>query len=141
MKPNQTILFICCVLFFAKSSSSQNCLNCGLDDNPWLSKIEASYLNDLLSEQRGAFDFQHKKIAFLSKSNRVYRMDKSTFFQELNLAEPSYQDGSSSNFFLIPLTEDEQNEQEGFHAFLLVWCADCPVLQVKKTWLESQRME
>jgi hypothetical protein len=98
---------------------AQSLDNLGIDNNPILNKDEVQLLNFLLVESRDTFDFNYKKVAFITGSNGRKIVTKSDYFQ--NSVNPWIEKVSKPQIFMIILTEDEKEKSGGYDVLVLSW--------------------
>lgn len=92
--------------------------NVGQDNNPTLNENEAKFLNDYFSESRGTFDFQDKKVVFVSGSTGKTYITKRDYFDNINKWNETNSRIATS---LIILTEKEKKESGDYDAILTAW--------------------
>lgn len=84
-----------------------------------LSTQEAELLNFLLEKSRNTFDFQGKKIAFITGSSGSRVLSKADYFN--TCVNPWLADGKTPQIFMVELTVSEKNNSGGYDAFVLSW--------------------
>jgi hypothetical protein len=84
-----------------------------------LSAHEAELLDSLLEKSRGDFEFQGKKIAFITGSSGSQILSKADYFK--NYVNPSIASGQYLNVFMIELNEAEKRASGGYDALVLSW--------------------
>lgn len=89
----------------------------GLDDDPLLTQAEADYLNDKFESQRGQFDFQNKRIAFVTGSAGSKFIAKQEYFSDVRQWAENDSEVVSS---LYILTEGER-QASGYDAIVTAW--------------------
>ncbi len=97
--------------------------NCGLNDSPELTIIEANYFNEVFEEKRGEFDFKNKKIAFYEGSSGTVRSNKFDYFRKLKNSNRDkdvhyWQAGGTQ---LLILSEEEKERSGGYDVILVSW--------------------
>lgn len=90
----------------------------GLDNNPRLNDYEADYLNKEFKDQRNNFDFQGKKVAFITGSNGGKLVTKTDYFNEVKSRLKDNYEITDSPIFL---TEDEKKESGGYEVIVTYW--------------------
>ncbi|HVK97618.1 MAG TPA: hypothetical protein VM368_07370 [Flavisolibacter sp.] len=97
----------------------QNMKDIGVNNVDSLNNKEAELLNILLKEKRGDFNFQNKKVAFITGSlgNRI--LSKSSYFNEYVI--PWIRKGSTVQILMVRLSEEERKKSGGYDAFVLSW--------------------
>lgn len=92
--------------------------NCGNDDNPILTETEANFLNEYLRAQVKGFDFNNKKILFVTGSNGGRLGSKNAYFDDVKEWKARYNSKIASS--LIVLDESDKMEY-GYDAILTYW--------------------
>jgi len=94
--------------------------NCGIDDNPMLTEVEAMFLNEYLKNQvrQKGFDFNNKRIVFVTGSNGRTLGSKSAYFYDIRIWKETYNSKIASS--LIVLSEQDKTEY-GYDAILTYW--------------------
>ena len=94
--------------------------NCGNDENPILTETEAMFLNEYLrfQSQRKDFDFNNKKILFVTGSNGRTVGTKSAYFNYVKGWKETYNSRIASS--LIVLNESDKDKY-GYDAILTYW--------------------
>jgi hypothetical protein len=110
-----SLLFAFSLIQLAKA---QNRL--GVTDNPILTEQEGQFLDSLLQEQRGRFEFPTKRVAFLygGSTGNAFQ-PKSTFFHQHVL--PWTTTGRTPVLRLVKLTEAEKKASGGYDALVVAW--------------------
>lgn len=113
------------------SDESRKCANLiehmdelGKDESPILNETEGTYLNLLLRERRGGFDFIGKKVAFLTGSSGTTKSDKTDYFKLQNdkfstNEEGLYISNNGENLYIFNATQKE--ESGGYDAAIVYW--------------------
>lgn len=96
----------------------------GKDESPILNETEGTYLNLLLRERRGEFDFIGKKVAFLTGSSGTTKSDKTDYFKLENdkfstNEEGLYISNNGENLYIFNATQKE--ESGGYDAAIVYW--------------------
>lgn len=94
--------------------------NCGNDDNPLLTETEAIFLNEYLKSQveQESFDFNNKRIAFITGSGGSLLGSKSAYFHDIRKWKETHNSKIASS--LIVLNEQDKAEY-GYDAILTYW--------------------
>ena len=94
--------------------------NCGIDDNPILTEAEATFLNEYLKSQvrQKSFDFNNKRIVFVTGSNGSTLGSKSAYFYDIRKWKETYNSKIASS--LIVLSEQDKADY-GYDAILTYW--------------------
>ena len=94
--------------------------NCGIDDNPILTETEATFLNEYLKGQvqQNEFDFNNKRIAFVTGSGGRILGSKRAYFNNIKKWKETYNSKIASS--LIVLSERDKAEY-GYDAILTYW--------------------
>jgi hypothetical protein len=97
-----------------------NLENCGIDNNPLLTVIEANFLNEYMNEiaKEKKFDFNEKRIVFATGSGGGKHGSKTDYFD--NIREWYEKNNSKIATSLIVLNETERLEY-GFDAIVTYW--------------------
>ena len=118
MKMNKIIALISigCLISCATMSQEQNCNS---NDDEFLSVQESNLLNSLLEQSQEDFNFQGKKIAFITgnKGNKI--ISKSEYFN--TCVNPWLNDGINPQIGLVKLTEEEKKQSGGYDALVFSW--------------------
>ena len=112
-------IFYLSTFFWTIGLFAQNSDSLGLDDNPMLNENEVELLNSLLNETRDGFDFNNKKVAFITGSNGGKIVSKSDYFK--NSLIPWIEKDSEPQVFMVKLTEDEKKKSGGYDILVLSW--------------------
>jgi hypothetical protein len=83
-----------------------------------LTTEESTHLNSLLEEERGDFDFEGKKVAFVTGSSGQSIISKKYCFQLFIL--PHLEDDQELEVSMDVLTEDEKASSGGYDVIVLV---------------------
>ena len=110
-----------------------NIENCGNDDNPTLTEIEATFLNECIefSAQSKGFDFNNKRILFVGNG----KGSKSTYFDDVKEWRLRYNGKIAAS--LIVLDESDKAEY-GYDAILTYWLKKELSLKERKKILERR---
>lgn len=94
--------------------------NCGDDDNPELTKIEATFLNEYLRVQIQSkeFDFSNKKILFVTGSNGGTLGSKSAYFDDVKEWKTKYNSKIATSLIVL---EESDKIKYGYDAILTYW--------------------
>ncbi|KAA3649761.1 MAG: hypothetical protein DWP98_06435 [Bacteroidetes bacterium] len=84
-----------------------------------LSKEEVKLLNSLLENSRDTFDFDGKKIAFITGSSGSRILPKTDFFN--TCVNPWLEREEKPQIFMVLLNEKKKNKSGGYDAFVLSW--------------------
>ena len=97
------------------NTNAQDLYHCGLDNNTNVNADEARFLNNYLKEKKKGFDFQGKKIAFVTglAANKIG--NKKKYFDLIK--EWSVHDRKIPSLF-IELTESEKKKSGGYDAII-----------------------
>lgn len=111
--------------------------NCGNDDNPLLTSIEAIFLNEYLNGQvqSKGFDFTDKKILFVTGSGGSIIGTKSDYFENIKKWKEIYKSKIATS--LIVLNEQEKLEC-GYDAILTYWVKIITPKVYKKVLLRAK---
>jgi len=114
----KTLIFIS---FFFRTIGlfAQNSDSIGIDDDPILNKYELELMNSLLYETRKEFNFNDKKVAFVTGNMGGKIVSKSEYFQ--NSVIPWIQNDSELQIYMLALTDDEKLKSGGYDVLVLSW--------------------
>lgn len=96
----------------------QNLSKCGIDNNPKLTKSESKYLNRYLNEKRNGFDFNDKKVIFITgnSGNRIgTKKEYFDYIKEWNEKNSKVATG------IDILTNEQKLESGGYDIILSYW--------------------
>ena len=113
------MIFFILTFFWTSGLAAQNSDGIGLDDNPMLNEKEAELLNSLLTETRNGFDFNNKKVGFITGSNGGTVVSKSDYFNDLVI--PWIEKDLVPQISMVKLTEDEKRKSGGYDVLVLSW--------------------
>lgn len=89
----------------------------GLNSNPLLTKAEADYLNGKFTKERGQFDFEDKRIVFVTGSTGSMLMTKPRYFSDVKLWIRDNDEVMSSLYILTK----EEKRSSGYDAIVTAW--------------------
>jgi hypothetical protein len=94
--------------------------NCGTDNNPGLTKIEAAFLNEYLKGPANLkeFDFDDKRIVFATGSNGSTLGSKIDYFEDVREWKENYHAKVATS--LIVLNENDRSKY-GYDAVIAYW--------------------
>lgn len=84
-----------------------------------LSPEEAELLNSLLKNSRGKFDFEGKKIAFITGSSGGRILSKMDFFN--TCINPWLENNEKPQVFMVLLNDKEKMKSAGYDVLVLSW--------------------
>lgn len=113
----------------------QNLYYCGQNNNSELNNYEAEFLNNYV-ENRKDFDFNNKKILFITGSNGGTIASKEEFFN--NVKEWHEKDNRIQNSLV--LLSNEEYEEYGYSAIILYW-VKIFTPKTKSTVLEKSKVQ
>ncbi len=101
-------------------SLGPNPMNCGLDNQPKLTKKEVAFFNEYLKgpAQKNGFDFKNKKILFVTGSNGKTIGSKVDYFNDVRAWKEKHNTKIATN--LIVLDENEV-QKYGYDAIITYW--------------------
>lgn len=105
------------LFLFANLSVTAQVDSLGLNNDPTLTNVEATYLDDHFQKQRGQFSFQHKRVAFVTGSNASTIMTKQKYFSDVKKWK---QKNSTIVTSFIILRKDEK-VATGYDAIVTAW--------------------
>ena len=112
----RTWTFIICI-FLTPNIFGQATDSLGISDNLILNRQETDFLNSALKNSRDTFDFENKKIAFVTGSNGGKLIPKQKYF--LTCVKPWTEIESLPQIFFVRLTPDEKQKSGGYDTFVL----------------------
>ena len=80
---------------------------------------ELMFLNTTLKSKGDTFDFANKRIAYVTGSSGGKIISKQDYF--LTCVKPWTDKGTTPQFFLVNLTNDERKKSGGYDALVLSW--------------------
>lgn len=127
----RTTLVLIGVLILTTGLFAQNLDNSTAVDSILLSRQEVELLNSLLKNERDTFNFQEKKIAFITGSSGYKIVTKAHFLD--TCVRPWTTKGSKPQIFMVRLTQEEKKRSSGYDAIVLSWVKLFTEKQRKKT--------
>ncbi len=98
---------------------AQNIEECGLDNNPKLTTVEAEFLNKYMSEElRNGLDFHEKKAIFVTRPAASRLGSKSEYFKNIKMWK---EDGKKIGHSVYKLNEKEKNDTGGYDIIICYW--------------------
>ncbi|HRO41426.1 MAG TPA: hypothetical protein PL009_01235 [Flavipsychrobacter sp.] len=104
-------------------------------DSSTLNMEEANLLNSILINQRGDFDFNNKKVVFITGSTGNRILTKSDYFQ--NYLLPWIKKGDTPSVSMVRLT-DQEKCRAGYDVLIISWVKIFTDRQKKKIIKELQ---
>lgn len=102
----------------------QNLDSMGINNEPYLNMYEVDFFNNIFLKQRKEFDFNKKKVAFLTGGSGKTLSDKKKYF---DLEKERLSRGYSGNGgTLIILDEEQRKETGGYDMIILYWSKILP---------------
>ena len=96
----------------------QNLSECGIDNNPKLTQVESEYLNVYLTEKRNGFDFNNKKVIFITGNSGNRIGTKKEYFDYIK----KWNEKSSKVATGIDILTDKQKmESDGYDVIITYW--------------------
>lgn len=89
----------------------------GIDNDPLLTKSESDYLNSRFAGVRGKFDFEGKRVLFLTGSAGSRVMPKRDYFADVERWMEVSDEIATSLFVL----KDEERSVSGYDAIVTAW--------------------
>lgn len=109
----------------------QNLDSMGINNEPYLNIYEVNFFNSIFLKRRKEFDFNKKKVAFITGSSGKTLSDKKKYF---DLEKERLSRGYSGNGgALIILNEEQKQETGGYDAIVLYWSK---ILPTKKQFVK-----
>jgi len=107
------------VFFISVNSFSQNLDELGIDENPNLTEAESKFLTDYMTnEQRDNFNFENKKVIFVTGNNGNQLGTKSKYFD--NIREWN-KNGNKIATWVVELKENEKIYSGGYDVIVTYW--------------------
>lgn len=94
--------------------------NCGNDNNPLLTDIEANFLNEYLKTpaQQKNFNFSNKRIVFATGSSGTTLGSKADYFESVKEWKEKYNSKIATSLIVL---NDSDKEEYGFDAIVTYW--------------------
>ena len=105
-------------------SQTSEIQQCGLNNYPTLSLVEANYFNEVFLDRRGGFNFTNKAIAYFNGSDGTTRSKKSDYFGAIKNGmadKKNIHSWQAEGTQLLILTEEEKLTSGGFDVILVTW--------------------
>ncbi len=112
------IIRILILLVISSNIFGQNLSKCGIDNNPKLTQLESQYLNIYLNEKRNGFDFNDKKVIFITGSNGSQIGTKKEYFDDIKKWNEK---NSKIATGIVILTNEQKLESGGYDIILTYW--------------------
>ncbi|MGM1056731.1 MAG: hypothetical protein ACQEWG_12655 [Bacteroidota bacterium] len=112
------IYLISIFLLISSQAIGQNLSFCGLDNNPELTKSESDYLNAYLFDKRNGFDFENKKVIFITGNSGYRTGTKKEYFdfiKEWNKRNSQVATG------INVLTDEQKAKTRGYDIIITYW--------------------
>ncbi len=114
----------------------QQLSECGMDDNPKLTKIEAEFLNEYINdEQHKDYDLTDKKIIFVTGNSGNLLGTKSAYFKQIKSRK-----NDKIATWLIPLNKKEQIASGGYNAIITYWVKNLTKRRKRKIITEFRNL-
>ncbi len=111
------IIILSILVMFILNVSGQNIEECGIDDNPKLTKIESEFLSSYLQKNRNEFNFTDKKILIVTGNSGNRIGTKKQYFTDIKKWSKK---GNEIATTLIIFNETEKLKS-GFDGILTLW--------------------
>ena len=106
------------LLLISSKTFGQNLSKCGIDNNPKLTQAESEYLNSYLTEKRNGFDFNDKKVIFVTANSGNLIGTKKEYFDYIK----QWNEKNSKVATGIEILTDEQKiESDGYDVIITYW--------------------
>ena len=115
----RTTLFIIFSLSWSLQLNAQDLDSAGISTSGFLNRQEVNLLNSLLEGKRDTFNFQNKKVAFITGSAGNNILPKDIYFK--SAVQPWLDRGSKPAIMLVQLTKQEKSKSNGYDALVLSW--------------------
>ncbi|MBO3118044.1 hypothetical protein J4050_14930 [Winogradskyella sp. DF17] len=106
------------LLLISSNIFGQNLSECGIDNNPKLTQAESEYLNAYLTEKRNGFDFNDKKVIFVTGNSGNRIGTKKEYFDYIK--KWNEKDSKVATGIDI-LTNDQKLESNGYDVIVTYW--------------------
>ncbi|RKE89432.1 hypothetical protein [Ichthyenterobacterium magnum] len=106
------------LLLISLNIFGQNLSECGIDNNPKLTQAESEYLNAYLTEKRNGFDFNDKKVIFVTGNSGNRIGTKKEYFDYIK--KWNEKDSKVATGIDI-LTTDQKLESDGYDVIVTYW--------------------
>jgi len=106
------------LLLISLNIFGQNLSECGIDNNPKLTQAESEYLNAYLTEKRNGFDFNDKKVIFVTENSGNRIGTKKEYFDYIK--KWNEKDSKVATGIDI-LTTDQKLESDGYDVIVTYW--------------------
>ena len=114
---NKIISFI--ILLISLNAFGQDLNQCGMDNNPKLTRSESEFLNEYMNEeQRNEVDFTDKKVIFVTGSSGHKLGTKSDYFKNIKKWD---ENGNKIATWAIKLNEKEKINSGGYDVIITYW--------------------
>lgn len=134
-KTTMKVLVITVLSLLSLELLAQDFSQLGIDDSPLLNGEESLVLNQLLEDQRDAFDFDNKKVAFFTGSLAGTIIEKSACFK--GQIVPWLQKGDQPQISMIELNENEKRDSGGYDVLVFVWIKFTPTARKRASIIEE----
>ena len=114
MKP----VFLLSLLFLVSDLFAQTIDGCGLDNDPIITATEAEFLEDYFKKSNTSFQFDGKKIAFVTGSSGSKIGSKSDYFSNIKKWQ---ENGEMIATSIVVLTPDEKMSSGGYDVIITYW--------------------
>ncbi len=111
--------FVVTIVYSMTSLFGQIPDSVGLDNEPILNNHESLLLNSMLQKERDTFNFDGKKIAFVTGSAGGKIIGKIDYFNKL--LRPWVEGGISPHVLMVKLTDGEKVKSGGYDAIVMSW--------------------
>ena len=99
-------------------SIAQSVDRCGMNNDPVITAEEAEFLKNYFKKTHPEFDFEGKKIAFITGSSGSKIGSKTAYFTDIRKWQ---ENGESIATSLVILTPEEKIESGGYDAIITYW--------------------
>lgn len=106
------------LLLISLNIFGQNLSECGIDNNPKLTQAESEYLNAYLTEKRNGFNFNDKKVIFVTGNSGNRIGTKKEYFDYIK--KWNEKDSKVATGIDI-LTTDQKLESDGYDVIVTYW--------------------
>ena len=106
------------LLLISSNIFGKNLSECGIDNNPKLTQVESEYLNVYLTEKRNGFDFNDKKVIFITGNSGNRIGTKKEYFDYIKKWDEKNARVATG---IEILTEKEKMESDGYDVIVTYW--------------------
>ena len=106
------------ILLISFEAIGQSLNECGLDNNPKLTQTESDYLNTYLIDKRKGFNFENKKVIFITGNSGHQTGTKKEYFDYI---KEWNKNNSQVATGIVVLTDDQKATTGGYDVIITYW--------------------